>query len=430
MNVLMRRWIAAALIVAPVAWPALAGPPEDAIAAQEKRIQELEAEQARLKAEIEQIRKQQAPMPSPTPILTAPTPVSDRTPIPKPSETEPAGFTYKFGGRVKLDAIHDFDAIGSTENFDPRTIPVDGSEGSNTRLTATDSRMNFDINGPLEGRPLKLFAEVDFKGSSNVARLRHAYVRYGGLLVGQTWSNFMDEDNTPFTFESELPTAYALVRQGQIRWTIAVSPKTALSFAVEEPDPEVQVAPGVSGNVEKELPDFTAKLKHREGWGHVQASAFLGQARFRFDTGDTESETLWGVMGSGRVHTFGEDEAYAQLVYGQGIGRYRGGLTSMIDASGQLENLTAAAGMIGYQHYWSPRWSSNAVYSLVSLEDDVGDPAITNDRLETAAVNLRYWILPKKVWVGGEYLWGLRELRDGSDGSADRVMISFNFNLP
>lgn len=83
MNVLMRRWIAAALIVAPVAWPALAGPPEDAIAAQEKRIQELEAEQARLKAEIEQIRKQQAPMPSPTPILTAPTPVSDRTPIPK-----------------------------------------------------------------------------------------------------------------------------------------------------------------------------------------------------------------------------------------------------------------------------------------------------------------------------------------------------------
>src|SRR5262245_4965489 len=38
------------------------------------------------------------------------------------------GFTFKPGGRVKLDVIRDFKPIGSEDSFDVRTIPVDGSE--------------------------------------------------------------------------------------------------------------------------------------------------------------------------------------------------------------------------------------------------------------------------------------------------------------
>ena len=44
------------------------------------------------------------------------------------------GFTFKPGGRIKLDIIRDFNPIGSEDSFDPRTIPVDGSEGSNSNL--------------------------------------------------------------------------------------------------------------------------------------------------------------------------------------------------------------------------------------------------------------------------------------------------------
>ena len=443
---MIREWVAAVLIVVPVAGPSLAAPAEDAFAAQEKRLQELEAEIARVRQEIEQIRQQRqmagpAEMAAPAQIAVAPAPTPAPAPMPAPTlppaPTSPlafstlTGFTFTVGGRVKLDAIHDFDAIGSTFTFDPRTIPLDGREGTGSRFSIADSRLNLDINGPLMGRPLKLFFEGDLLPNGSNLRLRHAYASYGGLLVGQYWTNFMDEENIPYSLDAETATAYALARGGQIRWTAELAPLTAVSFAVEEPNPEIQVPSTIAGRQESPLPDFTMKLKYRGERGHIQGSAFLGQARFRPDIGEAEDIALWGVMVSGRIRTFGDDEVYAQLAYGPGIGRYRGGVTSALDPLGQLHNLTVGALMIGYHHYWSSHWSSNAVYAVAELvEDDVGDPSITQKRLEYGAINLRYWIVPRQIYVGGEYLWGFRQIVSGANGTADRVQFTVNFNFP
>ena len=64
-----------------------------------------------------------------------------------------------------------------------------------------------------------MFVETDFYGTSSALRLRHAYGSFGGLLAGQTWSTFVDEDNMPSTIDFEAPMAFASIRQAQVRWT-------------------------------------------------------------------------------------------------------------------------------------------------------------------------------------------------------------------
>ncbi len=144
---------------------------------------------------------------------------------PKPDGFTVGGFVFKPGGRIKLDIIRDFDPISSEDSFDPRTIPVDGSEGGNSSIHARESRLFLDIRGPIEGQELRMYVETDFYGSSSALRLRHAYGSYGGLLAGQTWSTFVDDDNFPNTIDFESPMAFPSIRQAQVRWTQKLSAK-------------------------------------------------------------------------------------------------------------------------------------------------------------------------------------------------------------
>jgi len=66
------------------------------------------------------------------------------------------GFTFKPGGRIKLDVIRDFKPIGNEDSFDTRTIPLDGSEGTNSNLIAKETRLSIDIRGPAEGHAARV----------------------------------------------------------------------------------------------------------------------------------------------------------------------------------------------------------------------------------------------------------------------------------
>ena len=83
----------------------------------------------------------------------------------------------------------------------------------------------------------------------------------------------------------------------------------------------------------------------------------------------------------------------------------------------------------GYEHYWSSRWSSNAVVSPAWVVSELGDPAIANDKFDYIAANLRHWFLDQRAWAGVEYLHGTRELRSGVHGSANRIQFAVQFNI-
>ena len=331
-------------------------------------------------------------------------------------------FTFRPGGRVKLDIIRDFKPIGSEDSFDVRTIPVDGSEGGNSNLHAKETRLSLDIRGPVEGKELRLYIETDFYGSSSVLRLRQAYGSWGPILAGQAWSTFVDEDNMPRTIDFESPMAFASIRQAQLRLTKKLGDSASASFAIED---------GVPGEAEYPYPDFAGRYRFDDGKRHFQVSAFFGGARVRTPT-DTDDELLWGSALSGKIVTVGRDTAYATLTYGEGIGRYRGGTAAVVDENGNLDAVGGVAVMGGYEHFWNPRWSTNAVASIADTNDESFLTSDQNKQLTYSAVNLLDWFLGDRGWMGVEYLYGKREVfgPDNPSGTAHRVQYAVRFNFP
>jgi len=348
---------------------------------------------------------------------------------PAPITFSSGSWQFTLGGYFKLDIIHDFDPNSSPDAFDPRGIPVDGSEGTNTRVHARQTRLSLGIKGPGEGRDLELFLEGDFYGTGNTLRMRHAYARYGVLLAGQTWTTFMDERNIPPTIDFETPLAAPLARQGLLRFTTGLSQGSDLAFGIEESAPEVVIPAGVLGTTEKTLPDFTTRFRLIGTRGHVQLSGFVGRTRFRAATGATSDVTIGGVLASARIRLLARDAAYAEVGYGPGLGRYRGDASAALDTAGRLKTVDVVGLTAGYQHYWSARWSSNAVVSPAWVLGKAGDPATSNESFNYVAVNLLYWFLEQRAWIAGEYLYGRRELRNGAHGSANRIQLATRFNL-
>ena len=358
------------------------------------------------------------------------TPAQATAPDPAADGFKIGGFVFKPGGRIKLDIIRDFKPIGNEDVFDIRTIPLDGSEGGNSSLHARETRLFLDVRGPVEGRELRMYVETDFFGSGNALRLRHAFGSYGGLLAGQNWSTFVDESNIPNTIDLESPMAYPFIRQAQLRWTQKLSTKVTWSTALEDNRSTIQPPAGVPGKAEFPFPDVVTRLRYDGARWHAVAAGFVGWGRFRPVDGDPDDVTLWGLMLSGRVKTVGRDYLYSVVTLGEGVGRYRGGPTAVPDASGTLQPIPLTAFLAGYEHFWSPRLSSNAVFSQAWSREKDYYPREFNEYLGYAAVNLLYWFLPDRAWAGVEYLHGRRRVFSGQAGNADRLQFAVRFHLP
>ena len=336
--------------------------------------------------------------------------------------------SVRVGGYLKVDVIHDFDAIGSEDSFNPVTIPTDRSEGENTQIHARQTRLNLDVRASTERGDARVFVEVDFFGAGNSLRLRHAYATIGGLLAGQTWSTFMDEDALPPTLDFEEPVAYALVRAAQVRWTHPLGENWYAAVAIEAPDNDIGPMPA-PGHREDPWPNLTSRLRWTRGMNHLQLSAYAGQARYRLDAGGKDDEFLWAGLLTGSVKVFQKDRFLLQLGYGHGLARYRGGPVAAPGEDGHLEALPVSGVMVSFEHFWTKTLSSNVCYSVARTSNTRGQSASAVNNLEYAAVILA-WRYSSWASVGVEYLYGSREDRDGSLGQAHRVMAAFRFFPP
>ena len=137
-------------------------------------------------------------------------------------------------------------------------------------------------------------------------------------------------------------------------------------------------------------------------------------------------------MASARFKTWGRDYVYGVATFGEGIGRYRGGVTAVPDEFGQLHAVGGTAFMGGYEHYWRERWSTNAVYSIADATSEAFYTSAVNKQITYRAVNLLYWFLPDRAWTGVEYIYGHRDVfgDEGDGGSAHRIQYAVRFNLP
>ncbi|TWU32037.1 DcaP family trimeric outer membrane transporter [Novipirellula artificiosorum] len=336
----------------------------------------------------------------------------------------------KIGGYVKADFIYDFNPIDSTDSFVTTDIPVGAPARTNTRFHARQTRLSFDTRWASDAHPVRMFVEGDFFGDNNSYRLRHAYGEVGSLLVGQTWTTFTDVASFPATLDFEGSVSSVNRRQALIRWTQPVlNENWTMAIAAENPQFDVVPPPGITGDSRTPSPDLVARLRLSEEWGQYQIACLYRLGGFQPTDERVITGSAWGINLTGATLLTDKSKFYHQIVFGDGIGSYRG-LPDAAPETATTDKVLGFTGwMVGITWDWNDRLSSNLTYAENALDNSLLQAASDERQTTYLAVNA-IWNPVARVKVGIEYLYGLLETVDRKKGDAHRIQSALIFDLP
>lgn len=398
--------------------------------------------------------------------------------VPAAAADEPGVFkipgtetTLKLNGYVEVDMAYDFD--GADENIrgndwasfiplQPLDENVDQVEQPNRfYMTARTSRIGLTTTTPTKGGPLVVRLEGDFNNPSpyNYSteittngtgfRIRHAYGEYRGLLVGQTWSNFMDLDSMPETVEFNNHGAFASIRTPMIRYAAKLGGAT-LSVSLENPQSLVINASVADpdndsltvGRRYDRVPAVTASYTIPFSLGHLNLRGVTHeyQGQLTEDPNPvTDSAWGWGVGASGSLK-FKKELFTWSVQGGDGIGFYM--FQSLLQGAGfvgnELELWRSWAYHVGLTHTFSPAVRGSVVWTQTFFDKNDALAAtlgsIANERIDVGYVNLFHSPV-KGFEYGFEYAYGVRQIFDsvavaGNDtGTQHRLNALFRYGF-
>lgn len=350
-------------------------------------------------------------------------------------------YRMKIGGYVKLDALYDVDGTGDEYQFLISQLPVEGTSAANRagyfNLFARETRFNFDIRNSPPGQPAQqFFLEMDFFDENSFSpRLRHAYVVYGNLLIGQTWTTIVDLNSLPFTIDFGGGDALFGTRTPQIRWQDDLNPNWTWAAGLEMLQSSGIYNPlDLPGGASPQLPVLAARLTHHRSDGERTLAALAQQLRWDSEgNGRNPTATGWALVFAGRQNFSDRNFFTWNLAYGDGTPENIMALTGS-DANAVLTEdyrLVTRQGYsvaLGFGHDWSSTLSSNLAYAWTDLED-LGQDERAADAIRSGGIghaNL-IWALDERLSTGIEYMWGNRQNVDGATGDASRVQVMFKY---
>ncbi|QCF27494.1 DcaP family trimeric outer membrane transporter [Hydrocarboniclastica marina] len=337
-------------------------------------------------------------------------------------------------GYARLNASYDFNEniansarTGSFAQLGGDDEDVEGHFGAD----AFQSRLGVMVKTE---SGLKINVEGDFRGSGGGSlRLRHAYGEYEGVLLGQTWSNYMSFYGiTPgLDFDGVPGMAGLQGRTPQARYTTG-----PLSVALEE------TLTSVVGNTDlrEGLPTFTARYEQALGAlsysvgglahqvavddGTIDETAFGYATYVAADFALTSSLALHGTVN----YTDGAS------LYLYRSGENFGGEDAYLDGSG-LNTIAGYAATAGASLAVGEGRSINLSYGIATMdwddaENDLGAAAIGGKSETNQKAMLNYlWKPLSDVMMGVEYSYYRRENVDGDSANANRLMFAAQYNF-
>jgi hypothetical protein len=369
-------------------------------------------------------------------------------------------------GFAELDWVHDFGGDNSDNDYATFAyyMPVSGTpEAKRTNrdyLTIRESRLGLEAGTPTRFGVLSAKLEGDFNneprhGNSSTYgdsghvytqmatnsygfRVRHAYGQFGGLLVGQTWSTFMDADNFPETVDYNGPPGGTFIRQPQIRYAYGTVSAGTFTAALEnsdsyvlDPSSDTPYASSLS-----RLPDLVVRWDRGFDFGALSARAVTQELRIKDGAGLDATKRGWGVAASGLVKLRGgADFATFGVTYGEGIGRYlnysEGAIYDAGSSSIELERAVGA--YLGYQFKPSDLLRFNFAYGLVHEFDNDFTKSIRAAGLDSGRFGINrtvqqahagFFVTPvKAVDLGLEAIWANRRTLAGEKGDDFRTNL-------
>lgn len=422
---------------------------------EQQQIQELRKEVEALKSlmqqqhQVQQQQQTQIAQVQAQPVQLAAAPVTK-------SETSFTGLKSKAGASVNIYGYVRGDANYIIEGADDDFNKVASSDGKTTdklRATAKTTRLGLDFSTPVETGKVGGKIEVDFAGTNEALRIRHAYLTYNDWLFGQTTSNFLS-NHAPEMIDFGTNVGGGTARIPQVRYGFKLTPTTKLFVSAEEGNSSATAFKqtttlirdnagnvidtkvtneNVSSGVKYTLPVLTAKLTQgfADGKGSVSGRALVEQ--YKSETSD-DDKLGWGVAAGVNYQVSDPLKVSADVSHVVGNSNYLYGSNSAFylnPVNGDIEQNEFNAVQVGATYKFSPTLRSTLAYGAL-FADDGTDYAQLNDTanetVQQAWINFIYTPVAP-IDLGVEYINGKRETFAGQSYKDNRIGLMAKYSF-
>lgn len=346
----------------------------------------------------------------------------------------------RLDGSVRTDFIYDPRESTLGDSFLASSIPIPSqSDQGNFNTSIRGSRVMADIRIPVgDHGSARTFLQLDFFGANGATapRLRHFYAQFENILVGQTFTNFMDPDAFADTLDTQGVNSGVSVRLPQARYSFGLGGGASAYVSLEQSSSSIDYSiAGAPVTPTTPAPDAVLRLRNEWERGHIQLAGVFRDLGVRLPDGTHDSVFGWGVNATGGIEVYGENNIVLGLAYGEGMARYVGDTAGLnLDAAPQsqtdlsLKALPVFATYGSYQHYWSPDLRSSLTFGLVRVQNTDFQPVSTYHKSKYSSLNL-IWNPIGSLDLGAEVIYGWVEDKSGASASTPRFQITGRYSF-
>ncbi|MGE8543726.1 MAG: DcaP family trimeric outer membrane transporter [Acinetobacter johnsonii] len=407
---------------------------------EQQELAQLRAEVAELKAlmqQQQQVQQQQAVQIQQ--VKAQPMPVKAESPL--------SSFKSKSGADINLYGYVRGDANYIIEGADDDFNKVASSKEDvkdKLRATAKTTRLGLDFNTNVAGdNKLGGKVEVDFAGTNEALRIRHAYLTYNNWLFGQTTSNFLS-NHAPEMIDFGTNVGGGTTRIPQVRYGFNLAPATKLFIAAEEGNSSANqlkvtttngltTSETVSSDVKYSLPVLTAKLTQGFADGKANASVRGLVEQYKSETAG-DDKTGWGIAAGVNYQVIDPLKLSADVSYVQGNSNYLYGSNTAFyvdNANGKIEQNEAFGVQVGGTYKFNEKLRSTLAYGALFADDGTDYARLNtaaNEEVYQAWINFIYSPV-KPLDLGVEYINGKRDTFAGDSYKDNRVGLMAKYSF-
>ena len=371
---------------------------------------------------------------------------------PKPLDLRAPNLDWGVGGKVQLDVIYDFNAVGLEENspfyreFLTSQIPIAGPAADRTRrigFSPNQSRFYSYVGTETPWGPFRAYAQINLMRDPTEIQIQvhRIFAHWAWLHVAYDYTQFLNLKTIPLTLDYEGPGSIPETRRGQAFLRIPLAKlgeptNFYLAIGAEESPTDVVLPPDVQ--TRDRVPSIIGRLIYAPPRADIQLAGLYRRISFFGGGFDTDANG-WAVSAQGAVDLLKNDEAIFGVIYGRGIGAYIDDTAGLgLDAApdGTTMRLIPAFTLwVAYTHYWFKSLSMTGTFGYVFLDnnfDETPNPVGTYHDTYFASINL-IWTPWHPMDVGLEYMYGRRAVTantavDGKTANHNhRLMLSIIF---
>lgn len=390
-------------------------------------VKELRTLIERYQAQTVQTHNTSAQVVLPSAVKSAPLQVTSSAAKEGLQLTTAAGSAFNLYGFLRADI--QYQAEGGSSIFNRiDDVALDDAHQEKMYSSVATSRLGLDFKKQLGPDKVGGKIEVDFRGSNDTLRIRHAYLTYNNWLFGQTTSTFVATDLMPEMLDFNTNLGGATYRNKMVRYQNKITPQTEYFVALED------ASDGLS-STKTSIPALTAKLKYNFA-DNKGTSSLRGLVTERKTEDD--STLAWGV-GLGAAYQLSNDlRIMADYYHVEGDGKfvlYSNDSYLIHPATQKIEKNVFDSVAVGATYQLNSKLRSTLGYGVMLSEDNAfaqialqNRDSNQNQRLQQAWFNVMYSPV-NPLTFGVEYVYGERETFTGEKGQDNRVgaMAKYTF---